>query len=107
MRATFERVVACGYPRPLGGLVMPIAAQTTAVIAIIRAIVTLSPVVGPAWGGLTLSLGDVLWIGESGGCIRTAPDRNLNARNYSGMCRFQWCCRTPSPSSITNPAVVR
>src|SRR5262245_11565420 len=34
-------------------VVMPIAAQTTAIIAIVRATDMLSPVVGPASGGLT------------------------------------------------------
>jgi hypothetical protein len=54
--------------KELGGLfrlaasacvVMPIAAQTTAVIAIIRATVMLSPVVGPASGGLTSKTGRI------------------------------------------------
>lgn len=40
-------------------VVMPIAAQTTAVIAIIRATVMLSPVVGPASGGLTSKTGRI------------------------------------------------
>jgi hypothetical protein len=40
-------------------VVMPIAAQTTAVIAIIRPIVMLSPVVGPASGGLTDKTGRI------------------------------------------------
>ena len=40
-------------------VVMPIAAQTTAAIAIIRAIVMLSPVVGPASGGLRNKIGRI------------------------------------------------
>ena len=40
-------------------VVMPIAAQTTAVIAIIRPIVMLSPVVGPASSGLTNKTGRI------------------------------------------------
>jgi hypothetical protein len=40
-------------------VVMPIVAQTIAVIEIIRATVMLSPVVGPASGGLTSKAGKI------------------------------------------------
>src|SRR5262245_45238922 len=40
-------------------VVIPIAAQTTTVVAIIRATVMLSPLVGPAAGGLTSKTGKI------------------------------------------------